>query len=311
MDILQKLNRIIQIKESEQLLNYSTFGIGGPAKYFCFIDDQKKLIKLLKIAARENLPYFILGGGSNLLINDQGFDGLVIKLSNKNFRVVDNIIYADAGLALSKLVGGALAASLSGLEWAAGIPGTVGGAVYGNAGAYGREIKDNIFKIKVIKNGKLKTLKVRNCDFSYRHSIFQQNQDVIWSIVLELDKGEVDNIKDKINNYLKLRKDKFIGGSNVGSIFKNIVLTGGRLEIKNLPDEFLAKKLLPAAWLIDNCGLKGRQVGGAKISEHHAGVILNVGGATTQDVIKLISIVKSKVWDKFGIVLEEEIKYLG
>ena len=317
-DIAEKLKLICggELLYNELLAKYTTFKIGGPAKYFCRCSDQDELMKLIKMAEKKNLPYFLLGGGSNVLVSDEGFDGLVINLVNNRIKVVGNIIYCDGGVLLSKLVGQTLSSSLSGLEWAAGIPGMVGGAVRGNAGAYGGEMKDNIAEVSIIRKGKVRTIKNKDCKFGYRDSVFKNNSDTIWSVKFELEKSDQEAIKRKMKEISSKRKKKFNQYDCAGCVFKNVELDKDKLiNFKNkfpqLPEEYIRYSKIPAAWLIDQCGLRGRQVGGAKILDDHAAIIINVDDAKAKDVARLISLIKQEVKGKFGIELEEEIEYLG
>lgn len=261
MDIIAKLP---QIKKNIRLAPYTTFKIGGPAQYFFIAKTNDDLIKAIKNAKEENLPYFILGGASNLLVSDQGFKGLVIKAENSNFEIKDSLIRAEAGAKLDDIVKASIKANLTGLEWAAGIPGTIGGAVKVNASAFGQSIKKSVKKIR--KQG-----------------------DVILSVELRLKKN---GDKNSVKEHLDYRKKNHPKEPSAGCIFKN-------------PPGHSAGQL------IDEAGLKGRKIGGAMVSEKHANFIINTGQAKAEDVIILISIIKQKVRNKFGIQLMEEIKYLG
>lgn len=318
LDVLQ-LTKIVgdRAKESEPLFKYSTFKIGGKANLFVLANTTEELIATVDIARKSKTPYVVIGGGSNVLFNDNGFDGLVIKINSGRIKLDKDIIESDAGVALAKVLGQAISWNLGGLEWCAGIPGTIGGAVRGNAGAYGKDISSNVLYIKVLRNGKIKKLSNKNCKFSYRNSVFKEegNNDVIISVALKLEKSDMEELKNKVKNILKERTLKFEGFS-AGCVFKNIEVTQneiGKFKMQNpdFPDQFVEYKKIPAAWLIDQCGLKGREIGGAKISENHAAIITNTGKATAENVIMLISIIKQKVRSKFNLQLMEEIEYVG
>ena len=322
MEVIEKARSLgIAIKENESLSAYSTFRIGGSAKYLALAQTIDDIERLWEIANKNKLPILFLGGGSNVLINDSGFPGLVIKINNSRLKIKDNLIECEAGALLSKTMGEALAGGLLGLEWAAGIPGTVGGAIRGNAGAYGGAMADSILSVKVLRNGKIKELKKKDCRFGYRQSIFKEegNSDIILSAVLELKKlsnlDKAEEARGKIKIIMKERSNKF-GGFSAGCVFKNIVMSAEEIkEFKNkfsqFPDQFVRYQKIPAAWLIDECGLRGKKIGGAKISESHAGVIVNDGQATAEDIIILIGVIKQKVRSKFSIQLMEEIEYVG
>jgi UDP-N-acetylmuramate dehydrogenase len=286
------------IKENVLLKNFTTFRIGGPAKYFLVAKKKEELIKAISLAKKLKIPFFIFGGGSNLLVADEGFKGLIIKIQNSKFKIQNSKIVAEAGTILGQLVSASVKSGLTGLEWAIGIPGTVGGAIWGNAGAFGKSMADvtktvTVFEIKNQKS-KIKILKNKDCKFGYRESIFRHKKNlIIFSAIIQLKKGKKSEIKKKIKKYLEYRKKtQPLNFPSAGSVFKN-------------PPGFFAAKL------IEECGLKGKKIGGAKISEKHANFILNLGRAKAKDVLKLIKLIKEKVKKKFGIVLKEEICYLN
>jgi UDP-N-acetylmuramate dehydrogenase len=253
------------LKKNVSLKNYTTFKIGGPAKYFFEAKKKEDLIGAVIAAKKMKLPFFIFGGGSNILVSDEGFKGLVIKY----------------GQPLSLYV-------FNGLEWAVGIPGTIQGAVWGNAGAFGKSMKDVVKEVEVfdLKNKKIKILKNKDCKFGYRDSIFKQNKNLI--ILSAKIKSKKSNPK-KMKEYLNYRKKtQPLNLPSAGSIFKN-------------PKGFSAGEL------IEGCGLKGKRIGNVKISEKHANFIVNLGGGKAKDVMKLINLAKKKVKEKFGITLEEEV----
>jgi UDP-N-acetylmuramate dehydrogenase len=284
------------IKNNVLLKNYNTFLIGGRAKYFFAATTKEDLIKAITTATDFKLPFFILGNGSNLLISDKGFKGLIIKLQVTGYKLQGNKIYAKAGISLGQLVNIALKNNLTGLEWAIGIPGTLGGSIAGNAGAFGQSMANIVKEVEVYdtKNKKIKSLKNKNCQFNYRESIFKKNRNlIIISAKLNLKKGNEKKIRQKIREYLIHRiKTQPLDFPSIGSIFKN-------------PKGFFA------AELIEKCGLKGKKIGDVKISEKHANFIINLGKGKARDVVKLINLIKKKVKEKFGVNLEEEIIYLG
>jgi len=284
------------VRKNILLKNHTSFGIGGQVKYFFGARNKNDLFTALKTAKMLNLPFFILGAGSNLLVSDKGFKGLVIKLLNNKYQILNNEITAEAGVSLSRLVNISVRLSLSGLEWASGIPGTVGGAVFGNAGSFGKSMKDIVKKVEVVdaKTLKLKTYGLRECKFAYRQSAFKIKKNlIIVSAVLKLKKGKKSEIKKKIEEYLNYKKtSQPLNCPSAGSVFKN-------------PGKEYAGELIEA------CGLKGKTIGRAKISEKQANFIVNLGGARAQDVRKLVNLAKKSVKKKFSLSLREEIQYLG
>jgi len=281
----------MQFQRNILLKNHTTFKIGGRAKYFFTAKNKTGLIKAVTEAKKLNLPFFVLGGGSNLLVSDKGYPSLVIQTKNQKIKVKNNVILAEAGVSLSRLVGLAFKNSLTSLAWAAGIPGTVGGAIFGNAGAFGESMKDIIKEVEVFdaKKNKLRKLKNKNCQFSYRSSIFKKNPNlIILACHVILGAGDRQEIKQKMQEHLNYRYERHPKEPSAGSIFKN-------------------PKGSSARELIDICGLKGKKIGGAQISKIHSNFIVNFNKASSQDALKLINLIKKEVNKKFKIKLKEEI----
>lgn len=316
----------LNIQQNIPLAPYTTFKIGGPAKFFVEVGSEEELAEALKYAKDNNLEFFILGGGSNILINDQGFNGLVIKFkiqSEKLKVTVQNsnfLIECWAGDSLAEVVNFSTENSLTGLEWAAGIPGTVGGAVRGNAGAIGSCMADTTDNVKTIniadevQSSKLKVYNNRECQFDYRDSVFKQNPDlIILSVVLKLKKGERNEIEAKMKENLERRMQKQPQGQSAGSFFKNPVVKNK--ELVKLFEKETGQKAregkIPAGWLIAEAGLLGRRVGNIQVSENHGNFVINLGDGKAQDAIILLSIIKQKVRMKFCVQLVEEVQFVG
>ncbi len=335
-EFFRQIKQILpRIQKNIPLKNYTTFRIGGPAEYFLKAKTKEDLIEGISAAQKKGLPFFILGKGSNLLVSDKGYRGLIINfqfspaLSQKGGVQKDKIV-AGAGTELKELVNVSAKKGLTGLEWAAGIPGTVGGAVYGNAGAFGKSIKDVVKSAEVfdVKTGKIEIFKNKprtfshqkmrdkDCQFGYRSSIFKNKKNlIILSVQIQLKKGKKKEIKEKIREYLEYRKKKHpLNFPSAGSIFMNCEsgITNYEL-IKKFPElkEFKKRGEVPAGWLIEKCGLKGKKIGEVKISEKHTNFIVNLGKGKAKDVKKLINLAKKKVKNKFKVELKEEIQYLG
>lgn len=312
------LSSLPKTQENVILSHHTTFKIGGAARYFFAAIQKKDLIKAIKITRKLNLPFFILGGGSNILVSDKGFKGLVIETKNRKIEIEDNKLYAEAGVKLFELVKLSLNKKLSGLEWAAGIPGTVGGAIYGNSGAFGKSIGDIIENVEVLDHKTLKIKKLKNnaCNFRYKKSIFSKNKNlIILSTKIQLKRDTNREIKRKVKGYLNYRKNNYpLNFPSAGCIFKNI-----KYKIKNekllrkFPEfrEFNKKGMVRVSYLIEKCGLKGKRIGNAQISKKHANFIINLDNAKAKNVIKLVNLIKKRVRNKFKINLEEEIQYLG
>ncbi len=284
------------ILKDVQMSKYTTFKTGGTAPLFIEPESVEALSKVMKACSDENIKPFILGNGSNLLVADEGVSTVVIKLGEafNNIELIgDDTIVCGAGLSLSKLCNFALDNSLTGLEFAFGIPGSCGGAAYMNAGAYGGEMKDVLIKCTHIDaDGNLATRIGDELNLSYRHSAYTESDDVIISLELKLKKGSRDDIRAKMNELIAKRRDKQpLEFPSAGSTFKR-------------PEGYFA------AALIEECGLKGKTIGGAQVSEKHSGFIINIGNATANDILSLISFVQKTVFEKKGVNLETEVKII-
>jgi len=288
------------IKQNEPLANHCTYRIGGPARVLFLAANEREIIAGIETAEENRFKMMILGGGSNILFSDRGFDGLVLKLANNFIKIAEEkenraVVLAGAGAPLAALVKFALDNSLAGMEWAAGIPGTVGGAIRGNAGAFGREIGASVLRVRALEiSGKSVVPAIvgkEDCAFGYRESVFKRNKNlVITAAKFVLEKGNANEIADKIKECAeKKRISQPLDFPSAGSVFKN-------------PEGFFAAKI------IEDCGLKGRSAGGAQISEKHANFIVNRGNAKADDVLALIAQIKAAAKEKFAVVMKEEIE---
>lgn len=277
------------------LRDYTSFKIGGKADVMIFPDKISKLSSAISFIRGENLPTLVLGKGSNMLAGDEGFRGVVINTCKLDeiILVDDTTIVCQCGVSLSRLCRFALDNSLTGLEFAFGIPGTAGGAAYMNAGAYGGEMKDVLVSCEhLLADGSLASFKNEELKLSYRHSVYSDSDFIITSLTLKLSKGETAEIKAKMDELMSKRRDKQpLEYPSAGSTFKR-------------PEGFFAGAL------IEQCNLKGYTVGGAQVSEKHAGFVVNKGGATAADVETVIEHCKKTVYEKTGIMLEPEVKII-
>lgn len=290
---LDKLNTEYLI--NEPLARHTSFKIGGNADVFVKIRSEEELCEICAFC-NGKFKFLVIGNGSNLLISDAGYKGVVLHvgLIFADIQMHDDTsIICNAGAPLSTVCNFALSESLGGLEFAYGIPGTLGGAVYMNAGAYGGEMADVVKSVNyVTRDGKRGSFNADELDFSYRHSVFSDSDKIITSAVLELKKKPKKEISALMKeNMIKRKTKQPLEFPSAGSVFKR-------------PEGYFAGAL------IQDCGLKGCTVGGAQVSEKHAGFIINVGSATCSDVLALIELIKQKVSDKFGVTLETEIKYI-
>lgn len=285
------------VKENEPMKNYTSFKIGGCAQLFLTALDLSGLCAVLKACAEESAPLFILGRGSDLVVSDDGIRGVVLKLEG-DFRSIslvdDDTVFCGSGVSLAKLCTFACENSLSGLEFAWGIPGSAGGAAFMNAGAYGGEMKDVLYCCHhVAKNGEPGSFQKDELDLSYRHSIYSGNDYVITGLVLKLQKDSETEIRARMDDFMNRRKSKQpLEYPSAGSVFKR-------------PEGYFA------GTLIEQAGLKGYTVGGAQVSEKHAGFIINKKDACSKDVKALVEHIQKTVYEKYGVSLECEIRFIG
>ena len=296
LEKLQKMLGEAKVLVKEPMAAHTTFRIGGPADYFVMPETVEELANVLKLCREEKVPYFILGNGSNLLVGDKGFSGVVIQLY-KNFdglSVEGTRVTAKSGAMLIRVAKEAAKAGLTGLEFASGIPGTIGGAMVMNAGAYGGEMKDVVTSVTVLtKNGDIKTLSGEEMNFRYRGSVVEEEGYIVLEAVMELAEGKLEEIQARIEELSVQRRTKQpIEYPSAGSTFKR-------------PEGYFAGKL------IQDADLRGYQVGGAQVSEKHCGFVINAGGATAADVMQLMQDVSDRVKEQFGVTLEPEVKRIG
>lgn len=297
------------IKKDVSLGQSNTFRIKTKTSYLAIVSNKKQLIKSLQWAKANSLPFFIFGNGSNVLFIDKKYPGLIIQIRNNRIRKINpQAIIAPAGIMLELLLGKFIKMKYQGLEWVAGIPGTLGGAVCGNAGAFGKEISQVVKKVKTIdtETYQEKTYLSKDCQFKYRDSIFKKNKEIIWEVEMQVKKGNRETIIQQAseNRNYKIQRGLFKYPS-AGSVFKNIYA-------KEVPEKYRKQAKIQggkisAGWFIDQCGLKGKKIGGAMISDFHANIIINFNQATAKNILDLISFCKEKVFKKFKIKLQEEI----
>lgn len=330
---------MINIQKNIELSKYSTFRIGGKAREFVEVKNEKDLEEALEYAKEKKIKFFVLGGGSNVLFDDEGFGGLVIKLSadGSSIKISSEIgslkggeafgnprpvsVSAWAGENLSSLVAFCRENGISGMEWAVGIPGTIGGAIFGNAGAFEGSISDIVQSVRIFRfanfdfpsSDKKMIYPKKKCGFSYRESIFKNNSNlVILSAKFNLEKKNKEEIEKKMkeNQEKRIRKQPKDWFGSAGSFFKNPIVT--KPEIIKMFEEdqktVAEDRRIPAGWLIEEAGLKGKSFGDILVSEINANFLINTGGGTAEEVVIAIGIIKQKVRIKFGIQLKEEVK---
>ncbi len=315
--VTQLKTQQIAVKRDVPLSSFTSFHIGGPAKYFAVVEDEKNLVLLLKLAREHEIPVFIMGGGSNVLVADEGFDGLVVHCQLHQIKFDDCVVHVDSGVMTAQLAGKTVVQGLAGLEWSVGIPGRIGGAIRGNAGAMGGEFRDVITSVRYIDDhGDIHERSNEACEFGYRESIFKKTKDIILGCTIQLSRGDKNESQKKMRDYLSHRnttQPKGFGSS--GCMFKNYEC-GDDEEIERLrglgvPDGMLESKRISAGWLVEHAGAKGVKVGGAEVSDVHGNFVVNAGDATAENVRDVVNQVKQKVKDVFGLDLHEEVQYIG
>lgn len=298
MNIIEDLRVITggkNVIKNEPMSRHTTFRIGGNADVFVTPDSDESLIACVEYVKSNNIPYYIVGNGSNLLVRDNGFRGVIIQLYKgfSGVMVKDNVIIAKAGTLLSAVAKTALNNSLTGMECLSGIPGTIGGAICMNAGAYGGEMKDIVVETKVINNGRIEIIDNSLSEFGYRTSRIMRENMIVVETTIKLEMGNKEEIQNKMKELMLKRNEKQpVELPSAGSTFKR-------------PKGYFAAKL------IDDSGLRGFSVGQAQISPKHCGFVVNNGGATAKEVIELMDKASQVVFEKFGVKLEPEIRIIG
>lgn len=292
LNILNKEDILID----EPMSKHISFRVGGPADILVKPSSEEQIKDILTFAKKENIPYLIIGNGSNLLVRDGGIRGIVIKIAENfnDFSIEGTTVTAQSGAMLSFMGKAIMRNNLTGFEFAAGIPGTLGGAIAMNAGAYGGEMKDIVKSVRLIDSqGNIVELSNEEMQFAYRKSILSKEEYIVLSAVMELKEGNYEEIRDIMKDLTNKRVTKQpLNLPSAGSTFKR-------------PEGYFAAKL------IEDCGLKGLTLRGAQVSDKHCGFVVNLGGAQAKDILDLIYVVKSTVYSKFGVMLEEEVKILG
>jgi UDP-N-acetylmuramate dehydrogenase len=311
------LKQFGHVRINEPLSKHTTFKIGGPADCFLTLEETSKIVEVLKYLDGEGIPYFILGGGSNMLVSDEGFRGVVLNFKNQKYTISGDTVEADAGCSTVEIARKSIQAALTGFEWGVGVPGTLGGAVRGNAGAMGGEMKDSVETVHVYQNGEVIELHNQECEFGYRNSIFKSNGGIVLGVTLKLQpvspERAAEGMKRALENLQYRNKTQPQGFASTGCVFKNFEIEPKHVETlkeKNIPEEFFAKGKISAGYLIDQSGMKGVQVGQAKVSETHGNFVVNLGGATASDVLSLIEQIQERVYDRFQIEIEPEIQII-
>ncbi len=296
------------------LSRYTRFGIGGPADLYAETESAEAFIAALSAARASGMEIVVIGGGTNLIVSDAGFRGIVLRYRGERLLAANGRVQAEAGAVLQDLIDFAIARGLVGLETLAGIPGSVGAAVYGNAGAYGHSISERVVKVRFYDGETVRTFENEDCEFHYRESIFKRHKEwIIFSTELRLDAGDARALRETADSILKVRNEKFpVTMKCAGSIFKNLLFKDLPPEAAaQVPDSAVREGKVPAAWFLERVGAKGMVRGDIHVATYHANLIYNAGAGTAADLCALIRELQKRVAERFGITLEEEVQYVG
>ncbi len=305
------------LRENIPLAPLSTFQVGGTTRYYTEVSGALELAEAFEYAEKHKLPYFVLGGGSNILFADQRFEGLIIHMVGGSVNTTGEKVVASAGVPLARVVQRAQEAGLAGIEKLAGIPGSFGGAIRGNAGAFGVEIGTLVLSVKTLDrySGMVQEHRQEGCNFQYRNSLFKRNPKlVVLSAELQLEPGDTVALKRVMDETMAIRESKHPQDAKcAGSFFMNPLVKDEQLLKEFEKDTGNTSKdgKLPAGWLIDHVGLRGKKIGGAQVSPIHPNYLLNTGTATARDIVMLASLIKTRVRDELHVRLKEEVQFVG
>ena len=304
----------LQVSTCVPLSRYTRFGIGGPADIYAESSDVEAFIAAMAIARASSLNFVVIGGGTNLIVSDAGFRGIVLRFVADRLMAAGNRVVSDAGAVLQDLVDFSIDRGLKGLETLAGIPGWVGAAVYGNAGAYGHSISERVHTVRFLDGGQVRVFDREECAFQYRESIFKDHKEwIILSTELILEPGDAAVLQKTAGDILKVRNEKFPPTMKcAGSIFKNFLLAELPAAVAAVvPAPVIREGKVPAAYFLEQVGAKGMVHGDIHIASYHANLIYNGGKGTARELCEVIGVLKTRVRERFGIEVEEEVQYVG
>jgi UDP-N-acetylmuramate dehydrogenase len=297
------------------LSSYTRFGIGGPADLFAETHDPARFIDAWGIAHASGLDTVVIGGGTNLIVSDAGFRGVVLRLSNNRILLEGETVHVEGGAPLQALVDFTVDAGLKGLETMTGIPGWTGAAIYGNAGAYGHSVAERISLVRFFDDGReIREFDNAQCGFHYRESVFKRHKEwIIFSAELTMERGDAAVLRETADRILAIRNRKYPPAMKcAGSIFKNFLLAELPPRVANeIPANVIIEGKVPSAWFLDQAGARGMQAGDIHVADYHANLIYNAGRGTARDLVGIIAELKQRVERRWGIPLEEEVQYVG
>jgi UDP-N-acetylmuramate dehydrogenase len=304
----------LTVSSRTPLSRHTRFGIGGPADLYAETESVEAFIAATHAARESGLPTMVIGGGTNLIVSDEGFRGIVLRYRAEALLAANGRVVAQAGAVLQDLVDFTNGRGLKGLETLAGIPGSVGAAVYGNAGAYGHSISERVVKVQFFDGQAVRVFGNEECEFRYRESVFKRHKEwIIFSAQLLLDPADAGELKKIADDILKVRNEKFpVTMKCAGSIFKNLLLKELPPAVQaEVPEKVVREGKIPAAWFLEQVGAKGLSRGEIRVADYHANLIYNTGSGTAADLRAVIDELKARVRARFGIEIEEEVQYVG
>jgi len=315
-DALYRLSHLkgITLLRNVPLSQYTRFGIGGPADFFVETTDPVSFAKALTIVRSSGLDSVVIGGGTNLIVADQGFRGVCLKLTSDQISADGRHVAVECGATLQTLVDFTVDRGLKGLETMTGIPGSVGAAIYGNAGAYGHSIQERITVARFLDGESVRQFNNAECRFHYRESIFKSHKQwIILSATLEMESGDPAALRETADRILTTRNRKYPPTMRcAGSIFKNFLLAElPPPVVAEIPPTAIIEGKVPSAWFLEQVGAKGMKQGGIEVADYHANLIYNAGGGTARDLVLIVDELKQRVRQRWGIPLEEEVQYVG
>jgi UDP-N-acetylmuramate dehydrogenase len=313
LDRIGRLNGITLLRDVP-LSQYTRFGIGGPTDFYIETADPVSFAKALATVRESGIESVVIGGGTNLIVADEGFRGVCLKLTSDRIRADELRVEVECGAALQALVDFTVERGLAGLETMTGIPGSVGAAIYGNAGAYGHSIQERVRVVRFLDGGTVREFNNAECGFHYRESIFKNNKQwVILSATLEMEAGDAVVLGGTADRILTTRNRKYPPTMKcAGSIFKNFLLSQLPAEVvAEISETVVIERKVPSAWFLEQVGAKGMKRGGIEVADYHANLIYNAGGGTARDLVAIVDELKRRVRERWGIPLEEEVQYVG
>ena len=304
----------LTISEGALLSRYTRFGIGGPAEIYAHTAGEHAFVAALETVSAAGMNLAVIGGGTNLIVSDSGFPGIVLRFTADSIEHNATCVRVAAGAELQALVDYSTGRGLRGLETMTGIPGSVGAAIYGNAGAYGHSISEVAQTVRFFDGSEIRCISNADCEFQYRESVFKRHKNwIIFSAELRLETAPAAELRQTADDILKIRNQKYPPAMKcAGSIFKNLILKELREPVRKVvPEKVIREGKVPSAWFLEQVGAKGMQNGGIQVADYHANLIYNAGQGTAQQLCEVIAELKSRVLRQFGLELEEEVQYVG